>query len=70
MLGTKAPGYKERGKQEESPSQVEACSGACGRSSISVEPGWHEYACAQLRPRHQAVALFLWLVVKNSARSA
>ena len=58
--------YKERGQQEESPSQEEAGSGACGRSSDFAEPGWHECACAQVRLRRLAVALLSKLGVKGA----
>ena len=58
--------YKKRGKPEESPFQEEARSDDCGRSSKFAEPGWNEFACAQVWPRHQAVALFSELVVKDA----
>ena len=67
--GTEVPGYKERGKQEESPPQEEACSGVCGRSSSFAEPGLHLRACAKVWPRHQAVTLFSELAVMD-ARAA
>ena len=69
LLGTEVPGYKERGKQEESQSQEEACSGVCGRSPSFVGPGWNECARAQVWPRHQAAVLFSELAVKGG-RSA
>jgi len=65
----KHPGTKS-GKQEETPSPKEAGSVCvCGRSTSFVEPGWDECTSAQVWPRHQAVALFSELVVKD-ARSA
>ena len=65
----KHPGTKS-GKQEETPSPKEAGSVcACGRSASFVEPGWDECTSAQVWPRHQAVALFSELAVKD-ARSA
>ena len=65
------PGYKERGKQVESPSQEEARSGVCRRSSSFIEPGWHKRARAQVWPRHRAFAVLPGLAVKHvcSAKS-
>ena len=65
----KHPGTKS-GKQEETLPPKEAGSVCvCGRSTSFVEPGWDECTSAQVWPRHQAVALFSELVVKD-ARSA